>query len=116
MRTAFAAALLLVVQSLFASAALGAAAQPVALDLWGNPLCLSGPDGEPVHGGDAKLPPCCTLSCPMAAVPLGPAPDAASILLPRGVELAASQLGTAPIDPPARRWRPGNPRAPPGPF
>ena len=114
-RLAFIAALLLVFQTLGASLALGAAASAPLLDAWGNPICATSADGTPAHEGDgSKLPPCCTLNCPMVSVPLGPAPQmGASLILPRTAVLDASRHVRAVFVARTAKHHPGNPRAPP---
>lgn len=66
---AFIAAVLLVLQALAASLAIGssASASPL-LDAFGNPLCITSHQGPEQDGaGHTALPDCCTVSCSMFA-------------------------------------------------
>ena len=113
--TAILATLLFVVQMMISSWAMaGSVGQPM-VDAFGNPLCVTDADGNPVspskdHG---KLPACCAIGCsvfsasllatPVEPAPASPVPSAEpAFVLPRAV------------DPLARLDHdPGSPRAPP---
>jgi hypothetical protein len=113
--TAILAAVLFVVQMMISSWAMaGSVGQPM-VDAFGNPLCVTDADGNPV--GPSKdhreLPACCAIGCSAFS---------ASLLAPP-VETASASLVAAgrpifvlvrPVDPAARfDHDPGNPRAPP---
>ena len=108
---ALVAALLFIAQASVAAAA-GVAARPM-LDVFGNPLCITGmtedADAPADHG---KLPNCCTLGCSTAgAGALVPVlPDAVAIDYPAWVALKPAVLD----GPVVRRsdhdpWRPRGP-------
>jgi hypothetical protein len=110
---AFVAALVLLLQALFVSWA-HAAPHSMALDDFGNPLCVTSADqGTPPADTPTRLPNCCTLGCSMAsAVLLPPSLDA----LPARRDAATDIRVPRPRDllPPARpAYGPGSPRAPP---
>lgn len=117
LRTALAAALLLVLQSALTSFALGASASAASLDAWGNPICATSADGVPHDGGAPnhdKLPPCCTTACPMLSGSLlGAVPKGAVVSAPPLLALDASGIPHRQLLLPERRHRPGSPRAPP---
>jgi len=104
---AFAAALVLVLQS-----ALAVAAPPVQRDIFGNVICADG-GGGPMPSGDdaAHLPDCCILSCSVLHIDLGQPRSAEVPVMP------ASEQGRsgfpAPAATPHQRRSPINPRAPP---
>jgi hypothetical protein len=110
---ALAAALLLVLQSVFGAVAMGA--ETVQRDIFGNVICTDS-GAERSHGqdpGGRHLPNCCTLSC--AACVHGPAdlPASAGLQHPAAVAVAhVYDRAPAPIHL-AQRRTPANPRAPP---
>ena len=111
---ALAAALVLVLQSVFGAAAMGAG--PIQRDIFGNAICVGGEaQHSPANGPDGgHMPDCCMLGCSISAQLLANAPeDAERLFQPR--EFAAIAIRPLPatpaLDDPGRQ--PGNPRAPP---
>ena len=110
---ALAAALVLVLQSVFGAAAMGADTAP--RDIFGNAICAGGEaQHSPANGPDGgHMPDCCIVGC-ASVQPLANAPDDAKDLLPtlEFVTVALPPLPAIPaLDDPGRQ--PGNPRAPP---
>lgn len=114
---ALALALVLVVQSVVGAFALGAAGAGQQLDAFGNPLCLNGPDHDGSGGNStpdhSKVPSCCTFACSMFW-PGVAAPTNVGQIAP-GLRIAERLASTHPktTDLNEKRYRPGNPRAPP---
>lgn len=113
--TAILAAMLFVVQMMISSWAMaGSVGQPM-VDAFGNPLCVTDADGNPVNPskGHRELPACCTIGCSAFSASL-----LASPVEPASAPLVASGEPTfvlvRSVDPGARLDHdPGNPRAPP---
>ena len=115
MKVAFAAALLLLLQSALGAFAFAAAPDAAQLDAFGNVICTH--DGAvQLPGGDPHqqhMPACCMLGCSMVSAAYAPPPDAGA--------LARSLVFEAVAFPPpafrhldfARDRTPSNPRAPP---
>lgn len=107
---ALVAAAVLVLQSL----AIAQAAHPVLLDIFGNPICITGSDGSnhSVPGrGNHENGDCCLLGCGVAGAALPPAP--AVVAAGWGDRMPALVVLTPAIVVPSPGHRPGNPRAPP---
>lgn len=109
------AAVTLALQFFLTGWATGAMPGASGIDVFGNPLCISGED----HGGsdppadNSHLPTCCLLGCSAAASPLL-TPDGGDVALAR--PLVFSHLLVAPrkdISVETPDYRPGNARAPP---
>jgi hypothetical protein len=113
---AFIAALLLVLQAIAASLAIGssASASPM-LDAFGNPLCITSHQAPEQDGqGHTALPHCCTVSCSMfaAAMDSGRAEVSLANPLPVADSSRHAAFDVAPEPNQAAR-RPGSPRSPP---
>jgi hypothetical protein len=115
MAVAFAAAYLLVLQSVVGAFALGLGPGPAQLDGFGNVICTHAGAAE-LPAGDTQpkhLPNCCVVGCTMASPALGVAPA------PGGLQAKPSfQTVVYPFRRPAllvleRDRSPANPRAPP---
>ncbi len=107
---ALVAAALFILQSLAAARA----EHPVLLDIFGNPICVTGIDGAdhsvPQPGGHADQN-CCMLGCAATGTALATAPAAFA-----AVSRHESAIVHVPVDGivvPAPGHRPGSPRAPP---
>jgi hypothetical protein len=110
---ALVAAYVLVLQSTFGALALGAGPGDMMLDVFGNPLCITGTDQQGSDIDHAKMPNCCVLGCGMFTPVSSAPPETASlrhewtgsfaILVP----LSASDMVRSP------EHDPGSPRAPP---
>lgn len=118
---ALVAAYMLVLQSLVGAFALGAAAaSPVLLDVFGNPLCISSASGvasEEDHGDHGSMPDCCIIACSMFA------PTTADERAPRSLynPLVKTAQQTEPVYESviisfALEHSPGSPRSPPFAF
>lgn len=115
------AAYMLVLQSLVGAFALGtAAASPVLLDAFGNPLCITsslGADSDAENGNHSAMPDCCTVACSMFA------PITAEERAPRSLYNPVARI-TQPAEPVyesvtvsfALLRSPGSPRSPPFAF
>lgn len=111
-QVAWLAACVLVLQTIFVAWTSHAAATP-ALDAFGNPLCITSPDG---HGsGDDKptLPSCCVLGCATAIQALVEPDSTGEQIVLRVVEHLAPMAVLAIPTIPAEEHAPGSPRAPP---
>jgi hypothetical protein len=90
---AFAAALILAVQTFLMAFAWGIHASPVELDAFGNPLCsfhgTSGENGKSVPDRHGALPDCCAFGCQLAS---GSILSAAPTLAPLAEVSAARTL------------------------
>lgn len=109
---ALVAALALALQTMLAAAS--AMPEPLLLDRFGNPLCVTGTEsGRDSHaGGHAGVPECCTLGCATAASLAPPPEDGTALSRPlpaTGTRLHPSAAGDRGS--PGRT--PANPRAPP---
>ena len=113
---ALAAALVLVLQSVFGAAAMGADTAP--RDTFGNVICIGGMDGpNQGHQPDGgHMPDCCMLGCSISAQLLANASEDAERLFPPR-EFAAIATRPLPATPALDDLgrQPGNPRAPPFP-
>lgn len=108
------AALVLLLQSSLTASAIAAMPDGPALDLFGNPLCITGAGhGSPVEGDHAKLPNCCTMAC-ASALPALHAPQGTASAFPpaRSADTPLPTLHTSQ-DRHTRDHDPGRPRAPP---
>lgn len=109
--TAFVLAFLIVVQSV---AGVMAAARPMALDIFGNPLCIDNAvaDAAPMHGNGKPLD-CCLTGCCAAASAVAVAPESVSlaIVFAAAPAFKASDRDIVPGRP--QRHDPGGPRGPP---
>lgn len=108
---ALVAALALVLQAFLTSWTMAAAPAAPRLDIFGNPLCITGPDGD-APDGRSGLPGCCTPGCAPAAP--SPAPPPAAAMPPHpwpGIVLRLRPDDA--VRPRGPDDRPGNPRAPP---
>ena len=115
MAAAFAAACLLVLQSLAGAFALGFGPGQVQLDGFGNVICSHAgstelPDDDVPVG---HMPACCVLGCGMGVSALDAPPDAGGIVVRQPVHKVFYR--SAAIDFPVAEpdWSPSNPRAPP---
>lgn len=109
---AFVAALVLLLQSLLPA---GAHAAGPLLDIFGNPLCISGADGHsPVPPNDhSQLPDCCAANCSgfahAAVEPDLADTEIAHPAVPHGFTIIAhADVHIAPDE-----YSPGKPRGPP---
>ena len=105
------AALALVLQTFLASWALAAAPAAPQLDMFGNPLCVTG--GDETTGGHPDLAGCCAAGCACAASSPAPPPAAVAMLLRPSPGLAPRLRPAEAAQRRAPDERPGNPRAPP---
>lgn len=98
--TVFVLALLIVVQSV---AGVMAAARPMALDIFGNPLCIDNvvADTAPMHGNGKPLDCCLTGGCAATAV---------VAVAPAGISLAIAFAPTPAFMPRDRDMAPGRPQ------
>jgi hypothetical protein len=107
--------LALVAAALFALQSLASAqAAPVALDIFGNPICITDNDGghpAPSNGGGHLGMECCLLGCGAAVSTPASAPVAIAQAWPR--ESGAHFATATPVALTAPGHLPGNPRAPP---
>ncbi|QPC95075.1 DUF2946 family protein [Mesorhizobium sp. INR15] len=115
MPVAFAAAYLLLLQSVLATFAAGMAPNPSQLDAFGNVICtregatqLPGGNPPPSH-----LPSCCVLGCSMFSPAYAPPPDAGLALGTLSFETVAFVFPAVTHLDFARERSPSNPRAPP---
>ncbi|MHA6687906.1 DUF2946 family protein [Mesorhizobium sp. A556] len=115
MVAAFAAAYLLVLQSVASAFALGTGPTAAALDSFGNVICTHDGASELPAGDQHRkhMPACCMLGCAVASSALGAPPDLASI--DAGLSFQAVVfLPFTPAHVTVERDRsPANPRAPP---
>lgn len=94
----------------------GASASPIALDAFGNPLCITSQE----HGGGEapglphnKVPACCTLSCGWSAATAVPVPNDPALEAPLTIAVyRAVYIETVDAGRMLRRL-PANPRGPP---
>ncbi len=109
---AFIAAFVLLLQTLLAS--WSASADAMALDAFGNPLCITSSDGGSTPGDvPAKIPNCCTLGCSMSSTVLaGPVPEH-PVVIPVTGEYAGAVIAQEAPRHARRDHGPGSPRAPP---
>jgi hypothetical protein len=116
MTAAFAAALLLVLQTTFGAMAFGSPGDSRApLDRFGNIICTH--DGAvELPGGDQParhMPACCVLGCAMGTPALNTPPDTAELSIGRSFQSVAYLPLRAGFDASIPDWSPSNPRAPP---
>lgn len=115
MVAAFAAAYLLVLQSVAAAFALGIGPGNAALDRFGNVICAQGFASE-IPAGDQHrkhMPACCVLGCAVASSALGAPPDLVSVDAGLLFQAVVFRPFT-PVHVTLERDRsPANPRAPP---
>jgi hypothetical protein len=115
MMAAFAAALLLVLQTTFGAMALGGPGGDAPLDRFGNIICTHDGAAE-LPGGDQParhMPACCVLGCAMATPALDTPPDTAELPIAcsfQSVVYLPLREGFVASIP---DWSPSNPRAPP---
>jgi len=112
---ALAVALVLLLQAFFTAWTNGAMASGIMpADAWGNPICVTSPDGSPSPAdGGVNIPNCCVLGCTMSsmAIPQPPLADQAV-----RVDLTGTEVRFFATNPPvgtSRDHDPGSPRAPP---
>lgn len=113
MGVALVAGYMLVLQALLGAFALGTAAAAPMLDVFGNPLCVTG-DSLPGERDHTALPDCCVTACGMFA-PATP-DDSSARSLANPLAQAATTLPRPEPDACrafALERGPGNPRAPP---
>lgn len=112
---AFAAAYLLVLQSVLGAFAFGASANPAPLDAFGNVICTHDGAADLPGGGPPQkhVPNCCLFGCGTISQALAGPPDASAV--PGAIAFETIAFITAPSEHLAfRRDRsPANPRAPP---
>jgi hypothetical protein len=112
---AIAAAVILLLQAFFTAWTTGAAASgTVPVDTFGNPLCITSPDGSSTpHDGSVKIPNCCAMGCSMSVTTLADPDD--NVQLVR--EFAGGTIFRFPARETAIHHRddhdPRSPRAPP---
>ncbi|TIP85259.1 MAG: hypothetical protein E5X63_15545 [Mesorhizobium sp.] len=115
MPAAFAAAYLLVLQSVLGAFAFGIGPDASQFDAFGNVICTH--DGAAqLPGGDPHqqhVPACCMLGCGMASAAYAPPPAAATLSGNFSVETVAFVLPAFRHLDFARDRSPSNPRAPP---
>ncbi len=113
MPVAFAAAYVLVLQTLLGAFALGTGAAGQT-DAFGNVICThAGAAEQPAGDPQGHQPSCCTLGCAFSAPGLGTPPNAAPALKTAFVEIDATTAAVAERPLFSRhRWQ-ANPRAPP---
>lgn len=115
-RTAIVAAVMLFVQTLFGSMAFGmAAAAPMTMDAFGNPLCITSMDiaDQDAPAGHTVLPDCCAPGC-LTALPLADGDREASALSnPLATQVEPADLASTNGPPAPAEHDPGRPRAPP---
>ncbi|MEQ1950232.1 hypothetical protein [Mesorhizobium sp. CN2-181] len=110
---ALAAAMLFLVQMLGTGFALPSPTQ-IALDAFGNPLCITSTHGTPADDSDhGKMPGCCMLGCAASATVAGAPPDEASLIIVFRAEALGRSLPAPIVIVQADDHRPGSPRAPP---
>lgn len=113
---AFIAAVLLVLQAVAASFAIGSAASASPLlDAFGSPLCITGHQAPEQDGsGHTSLPDCCTVSCSMFAAAMDGERTEVSLANPLAVAVSSRQAAFDFIpEPNQAARRPGSPRSPP---
>ncbi|HEY4192947.1 MAG TPA: hypothetical protein VGM46_09910 [Mesorhizobium sp.] len=116
MAAAFAAAYLLVLQSVVGAFALGVGPSPAQLDAFGNIICTHDGTGKLPDGGPQQrhMPNCCVLGCALASSALCTPPAEACRIELRSSFHAIDYLPAAPAHLAFERDRsPANPRAPP---
>ena len=115
MAAAFAAAHLLVLQTVLAAYALGANPHPSLLDAFGNVICTqdsaAGQTPGAPHGGHPAD--CCTLGCNLAATGLAPPPATQTLPDAFAFDIAGFGAQVQPFIFSGRDRSPANPRAPP---
>jgi hypothetical protein len=115
MPAAFAAAYLLVLQSVLGAFAFGIGPNASQLDAFGNVICTQ--EGAAQHPGSdphqQHLPACCVLGCSMASAVCAPPPAAAVVADSFFVETVAFVLPAFQHLDFTRDRSPSNPRAPP---
>ncbi|MEQ8347576.1 MAG: hypothetical protein RIB82_18405 [Sneathiellaceae bacterium] len=104
----------LVLQAALAGFAGGANAAPLALDAFGNPLCIGNSVGDPDENGAGghQLPNCCLASCSMFAPAMATVAHAAALRPGLVGEVAVATYHPV-LSPTRGRGEPGRPRAPP---
>lgn len=109
---ALVATLMLVLQTL---ATAWAGATPSApLDIFGNPLCITGIDhSSGTTDGQATLPDCCTFGCCQVSPLFAGNGGGAALAVPFMVKARAPSLSRRTIHVAGPDHNPGNPRAPP---
>lgn len=115
MAVAFAAAYLLVLQSVVVAFALGVGPSPAQLDGFGNVICTHAGAAE-LPAGDTPqkhLPNCCVFGCPMTSPALGAAPPVSGLQARLSFQSVVYQFPKPGHLALARERSPANPRAPP---
>ncbi|CAI2932309.1 hypothetical protein [Aminobacter niigataensis] len=110
---AFAAALMLVLQTAAAALAIGQGTPP--LDIFGNPLCITSATDHtaPAKSDHPSLPECCTLGCNMFSTAMAMPPDGVALPVTLQFPMAAAFVHVRRDPPTAAKHDPGSPRAPP---
>jgi hypothetical protein len=115
MAVAFAAAYLLVLQSVFGAFAAGMEPNAAQLDAFGNIICTH--EGTAERPGDDKhqkhMPACCVLGCAMASSALGTPPDTDEFQTKLSFQAIVFQFWKPERLALERDRSPANPRAPP---
>lgn len=114
MAATFAAAYLLVLQSVVGALALGVGPAGAPLDSFGNVICTH--EGAELPGDAPQqkhMPACCVLGCVMGSSVLGNPPDAGSLQATLSFESVVYQFLKPERIAFARDRSPANPRAPP---
>jgi hypothetical protein len=116
MPVAFAAAYLLVLQSVLGAFAFGTGPNASQLDAFGNVICTHEGAAQ-LPGGDPHqqppMPACCVLGCGMGSAAFAPPSDSGTSLGSRSFEAVAFVLPAFRHLDFARDRSPSNPRAPP---
>ncbi len=116
MRAAFAAALLLVLQTAFGAMAFGGpGGSGDPLDRFGNIICTHDGAAE-LPGGDQPArhtPACCVLGCAMGTPALDTPPDTAELPIARSFQSVVYLPLREGVVASIPDWSPSNPRAPP---
>jgi len=115
MPVAFAAAYLLLLQSMLGAFAFGTGPDASQLDAFGNVICTHEGAAQ-LPGGDQHqqhMPACCMLGCSKMSAAYAPPPDAASLSASLSFEAVAFVVPAFRHLDFARDRSPSNPRAPP---
>ncbi|MER8437470.1 hypothetical protein NKH36_19790 [Mesorhizobium sp. M1312] len=114
MPAAFAAAYLLVLQSMLGAFAFGLSPNASQLDAFGNVICTQEGAAQ-LPGGDPQqhMPACCMLGCGVASAAYAPPPAAGTVSGNFSIETVAFVLPAFRHLDFARDRSPSNPRAPP---
>jgi hypothetical protein len=112
---AFAAAFILVLQTVGGALAFGVGPSPTQIDAFGNPLCITSVDHDhgSTDGEHSKLPQCCTLGCNMFSQSLATASEPTAFILDLPIVSDGFDRTYTHMAFPVRDYDPGNPRAPP---